>query len=64
MEGLHFNVLGAGDGVQVFAPDSLVPGLLGAGSSDRAEGVSVFLTLCLCRRDGLWVLILGISSSH
>lgn len=63
MDGSHLIVLGAGDGVQVFGPDSFVPGQLGAGSSDHAEGASVFLTLDLCRRDCLWVLILGISSN-
>lgn len=47
MDGSHLNVLGAGDRVQVFGPDSFVPGQLGAGSSDYAEGASVFLTLDL-----------------
>lgn len=47
----------------MFGPDLLVPGLLGAESSDHAEEVSVSLTPCMSRRDCLWVLILGISSS-
>lgn len=60
-KGLHFHLQGAGAGVEVLAPDLLVPRLLGTGLSDHADRLSVSHPLYV-GRGCLWVFILGIPS--